>query len=386
MASSTLLNGVGSNTQLSVWPFYLQRNGVGDELYGAFSAASNLFAILARATSGKLGNINESLPFTVAVLASTGMMFIFAFIPNSLGIALGMILSASSMALLLVGRTILVGRYPRNNSLATTNALLITLGNIGLVVGVAMGAFIFPFSGYFILFLIGGIVCALSVLGAIWLPQRSTSRASRFRILNFRHASSPLRRFYVATCLDTFSWNLALPFFAITPARIFQVTQADIALIQACMFGASTATNVVFAVLSDRFWGRRFLLAASEMLGIVTLVVYLLAPNVAPIFLSAALMGLVFSTWNPVTSAYISEASTSRELNENVGTWQTLTAIVRVPAPIIGGYLAQQWFPRAPYLVALFLVSATGFYIQRYLKEPKSEIRAKTRGKVLPTR
>jgi MFS family permease len=152
------------------------------------------------------------------------------------------------------------------------------------------------------------------------------------------------------------------------------------------MFGASTATNVVFAILSDRFWGRRSLLAASEMLGIVTLVVYLLAPNVTPIFLSAALMGLVFSTWTPVTSAYISEASTAKELNENVGTWQTLTALVRVPAPIIGGYLAQQWFPRAPYLVALFLVSVTGFYIQRYLKEPKSEVIAKGRGKVLPTR
>ncbi len=146
------------------------------------------------------------------------------------------------------------------------------------------------------------------------------------------------------------------------------------------MFGASTATNVVFAALSDRFWGRRSFPVASEMLGIVTIVVYLLAPNVTPIYVSAALMGLVFSTWNPVTSVYVSEALTKKELNENVGTWQTLTALVWVPAPIIGGYLARQWFPRAPYLVALFLVSATGFYIQRYLKEPKSEVRAKGRG------
>jgi hypothetical protein len=102
-------------------------------------------------------------------------------------------------------------------------------------------------------------------------------------------------------------------------------------------------------------------------------------------FLFSGSNGTLFSTWNPVTSAYISEASTTKELNENVGTWQTLTALVRVTAPVIGGYLAQQWFPRAPYLVALFLVSVTGLYIQRYLKEPKPGIRAKGRG-ILSTR
>ena len=167
-----------------------------------------------------------------------------------------------------------------------------------------------------------------------------------------------------------------MPFFAITPAHIFQVKQTDIALIQSLMFGASTATNVVFAVLSDRLWGRKSLLVASETLGIVMLIVYLLAPSVQPIFLAAILMGLVLSTWNPVTSAYVSEASTKHELNENVGTWQTLTSIIRVPSPIIGGYLAQHWFPRAPYLVAIFFVGAAAIYIQRYLKEPSLKVKA----------
>lgn len=162
-----------------------------------------------------------------------------------------------------------------------------------------------------------------------------------------------------------------MPFFAITPARIFHVTQDDIALIQTLIFGASTATNVFFAALSDRLWGRKSLLATSEGLGIVTLGLYLIAPNVQPIFIAALLMGLVGASWGPIVSAYVSEASSAEQLHDNVGTWMTLTALARVPAPIIGGYLAEHWFPRAPYLVSLFLVAVAALYIQNYLKEPK---------------
>jgi len=369
LGTSAFLNGVGSNTQLSVWPFYLQRNGVGDELYGAFTTISNLFAILARAVSGKLANGNESLPYLIAMLASTGMMFVLAFVPSPLGILVGTVLAAAAMALIAVGRTILVGRDSGKAPLATRNALLATLSNLGLIIGVILGTSVFSLSSYFGIFLIGGIICLLGVGASIWLPRGSTVAKPGLRVINIRRASSSLRRFYFANCLDAFSWNLALPFFAITPARIFQVTQTDIALIQTLMFGASLATNVVFAIISDKVSGRKSMLAASEALGVVTLVVYVLAPSIWPIFAAAFLMGLANSSWGPVTAAYVSEASSAEELNENVGTWQTLAAIVRVPAPIIGGYLAQHWFPRAPYLVASFFVGATAIYIQRYLRE-----------------
>ncbi len=371
LSASTFLNSVGSNIQLGIWPFYLQRNNVGDELYGAFSTASSLFGILARAASAKLGSVSESLPFAAGLLASTGMMLIYAFLPSSLGIAIGMSLSAVSMALVMVGRTTLVGRDAQSKRLATTYAILITLANIGLIVGTNLGSSTFPFSNYMTLFLIGGLACFLGlVIALFWLPRASVPSKSGFGVLKLSGISPTLRRFYIATCLDSFSWSIAGPFFSITPARIFQVTTNDIALIQTLMFGASTATNVVFAALSDRLWGRKSLLATSEVLGVIMLGLYLIAPNVQPIFVSALLMGLVISSWGPIVSAYVSEASSTEELQDNVGTWMTLTALVRVPAPIIGGFLAENWFPRAPYLVSLILVAAAALYIQKYVKEP----------------
>lgn len=374
LSTSTFLNGVGSNLQLSIWPFYLKQNNVGDELYGAISTTTSLFAILARAASVKLGSLSESLPFAVALMASTSMMVIYALLPSPLGIAIGMTLSAISQALIIVGRTTLVGRDSQSAKLATAFAVLITLGNFGLIVGTILGALVFPFSNYLLVFVLGGLICFIGLAAAlIWLPRRPVLSRSRFGVVRLSEASSTLKRFYMATCLDSFSWSIASPFFAITPARIFQVTQDDIALISTLQFGAATATNLIFGALSDRLWGRKSLLAVSELMGVVTLGIYVAAPSVQPIFISALLMGLVISSWGPIVSAYVNEASTSEELHDNVGTWTTLTALVRVPAPLIGGYLAEHWFPRAPYLVALILVAGTAFYIQKYLQEPESE-------------
>jgi MFS family permease len=373
LSTSTFLNGVGSNIQLGIWPFYLQRNNIGDELYGAFSTTSSLFGILARALSTRMGTVSESLPFAVGLMASTAMMLTYAFLPSSIGIVIGMSLLTVSQALIIVGRTTLVGRGAQGKGLATSYAILITLGNFGLIVGTNLGASIFGFSDYLTVFLVGGVVCFIGLAAALlWLPRGSIHSKSRFGVIKLGGISSTLRGFYLATCFDAFSWSIASPFFAITPAHIFQVTQGDIALIQTLEFGAATATNLVFGALSDRLWGRKSLLAISEGFGVLALGLYVIAPNVQPIFASALLMGLVISSWGPVVSAYVSEASTADELHDNVGTWTTLTALVRIPAPIIGGYLAERWFPRAPYLVALFLVAGTALYIQKYLKEPGS--------------
>lgn len=370
LSASTFLNGVGSNIQLGIWPFYLQQNRVGDELYGAFSTASNVFGILARLVSAKLGSVSESLPFGIGLGASVVMMLVLAYVPTPLGIAISLSLSAASTALVIVGRTTLVGRDSQSTRLATTYAVLITLTNVGLILGTNLGAFVFPFSNYATVFLIGASACFVALAALLWLPHVKVPSTSRFGVLRIRGTSQSLRRFYTATCIDSFSWSICMPFFAITPARIFQVTQGDIALIQTLMYGGSTATYVLFAILSDRLWGRSSLLAISEGLGVVTLGLYLFAPNIQPIFISALLMGLVISSWGPIVSAYVSEASTVKELHDNVGTWMTLTALVRVPAPIIGGYLAEHWFPRAPYLVSIVLVAIAALYIQRYLKEP----------------
>lgn len=278
------------------------------------------------------------------------------------------------MALVMVGRTTLVGRKGPNERLATSYAILITLANIGLIVGTNVGAFIFPFTDYVAVFLLGASLCLTGlVIAILTLPRASVPSRTGFGVMKLEKVSPVLKRFYVATCLDSFSWSIAGPFFSITPARIFHVTQADIALIQTLMFGASTATNVVFATLSDRLWGRKSLLLLSEGLGVAMFALYVLSPNIQPIFLSAVLMGMVISSWGPIVSAYVSEVSTREELNDNVGTWMTLTALVRVPAPMIGGYLAERLFPRAPYVVSLFLVAGTALYIQKSLREPVAE-------------
>ena len=49
----------------------------------------------------------------------------------------------------------------------------------------------------------------------------------------------------------------------------------------------------------------------------------------------------------------------------------TVTAIARIPGPFIGSDLAENWHPKAPYLLALPFVALLALIIQMILIEPK---------------
>jgi hypothetical protein len=49
----------------------------------------------------------------------------------------------------------------------------------------------------------------------------------------------------------------------------------------------------------------------------------------------------------------------------------TVTAIARIPGPFIGSDLAENWHPKAPYLLALPFVAVLALIIQMILIEPK---------------
>ena len=110
---------------------------------------------------------------------------------------------------------------------------------------------------------------------------------------------------------------------------------------------------------------------ASELLGLGAWGIFLLAPTVSLLYVSALLMGLVLSTWGPIVQAYVTEVTGPEAMQDTVATWTTLNAIARVPGPLIGGLLADLWFPKAPMLVCLPFIAATAIVIQRFVKEPQ---------------
>jgi hypothetical protein len=49
----------------------------------------------------------------------------------------------------------------------------------------------------------------------------------------------------------------------------------------------------------------------------------------------------------------------------------TVNAIAKIPGPFIGGYFADIWHPKTPYLIALPLIALAAVIIQLVLVEPK---------------
>jgi len=49
----------------------------------------------------------------------------------------------------------------------------------------------------------------------------------------------------------------------------------------------------------------------------------------------------------------------------------TVTALARIPGPFIGGFFAEVWHPKAPYMIALPVVAILAVIIQVMVIEPK---------------
>ena len=375
---ASFLNSVGSNLQSSVWPFYLQLSNVSEATYGLFSTISSLAGIVTRSVGAQLSIRGESLTLAVGTLASTCAMLVYALAPSHATILLGMILASVSMALVMMGRTLLVRSSTSSERRATSYGVVGTLSNVGMVAATNLGVVMFVVLGYSQLFIIGAEISSLALLTSLALPRKKAKAAegSLLPLSMLRKASPALRRFYLATALDSFSWAIASPFFTITPATIFSATKEQIALMHTLIWGTAIATNIVVASISDRIGSRRGMMVFSEGLGVACFALYVLAQSIYPLYLCAILFGLVIVTWSPITSAYITEIAGHGEVHEAVGTWMTVTAVARIPGPFIGGFLSEAWYPRAPYLVALPLVAVLALIIERTLIEPRHPARA----------
>lgn len=374
---ASFLNSVGSNLQSSVWPFYLQLSNVSEATYGLFSTISSLAGIVTRSVGAQLSIRGESLTLAVGTLASTCAMLVYALAPGPATILLGMILASVSMALVMMGRTLLVRSATSPERRATSYGVVGTLSNVGMVAATNLGVVIFAALGYSQLFIVGAGISSLALLTSLTLPRKKAKAAegSLLPLSMLRKASPALRRFYLATALDSFSWSIASPFFTITPAIIFSATKEQIALMHTLIWGTAIATNIMVASISDRIGSRRGMMVFSEGLGAACFALYVLAQSIYPLYLCAILFGLVIVTWSPITSAYITEIAGQGEIHEAVGTWMTVTAVARIPGPFIGGFLAEAWYPRAPYLVALPLVAVLALIIERTLIETKHPAR-----------
>jgi len=374
---ASFLNSIGSNLQSSVWPFYLQLSNVSEATYGLFSTISSLAGIVTRSVGAQLSIRGESLTLVAGTLASACAMLVYAFAPSSVTILLGMILASVSMALVMMGRTLLIRSATSSERRATSYGVVGTLSNIGMVVATTLGVVAFATLGYGQLFILGAGISSLALLTSLSIPRKKAiaTEGSLLPLSMLRKASPTLRRFYLATALDSFSWAIATPFFTITPATIFSATKEQIALMYTLVWGTAIATNIMVASISDKIGSRRGMMVFSEGLGVACFALYVLAQSIYPLYLCAILFGLVIVTWGPITSAYITEVAGHGEIHEAVGTWMTVTAIARIPGPFIGGFLAEAWYPRAPFLVAVPLVAVLALIIERTLIEPKHPVR-----------
>lgn len=166
---------------------------------------------------------------------------------------------------------------------------------------------------------------------------------------------SRLIGFYVFAIVMTVSWSMQLSIFFGMVYDTYHLTYSQLG----AMYTAACIVKALFQLPAGKFidkYGRKRILLLSEITGFVVLTGYLFSQSFPGFLLSYALFGLFSSLFNPAYLAYLSDAAPTEERAKTIGDLNALKGLIALPAPMIGGFLYDQFGFHAPILANFTLL------------------------------
>lgn len=347
----------------------VEKAGVDSASYGEFLTIGSILSVFVRymiliANSlgwiALTGAIFSAISSSVLLTGYTYYSILSSTVLQSVG-------SATSM----MGRGLLTGMEVPKNSKGLFTASMMSVGQLGLILGVNLGLFLFFISGDYTQALIVCIfLSAVSILLLFpWLKIKLSKRRITPKLLIPK--SSLARRLIFIACLDAFVWGGVFGFVFILAPPYLGASEADIGLARTVMIGLMIPLNVAFGILSDKFRMRKNLLVISEFVGSISLLYYALYRSPFTIVVFGLLMGVVASTWGPVIIVLFTEMTQKEELGEVLSSWSILTGISRTIYPIIGGEIILEFGVPFFFELSSLLLFAVSASIATLVKEPR---------------
>jgi MFS transporter, DHA1 family, multidrug resistance protein len=182
---------------------------------------------------------------------------------------------------------------------------------------------------------------------------------------------------------------IMLGFGIIIPIMPFYITSfgaggSDLGLLMAIFSLMQFIFSPIWGNLSDRY-GRKKILMLGALGNALSMLMFGLAPNLAWMFVSRALAGMLSSATLPTAMAYISDSTTDRDRGQGMGIIGAAMGVGMVLGPGLGGWMGKINLS-APFYLAAGLSLVAMLLMQLFLPETLSveaqaEARAATDGK-----
>ncbi len=198
------------------------------------------------------------------------------------------------------------------------------------------------------------------------LEANHLSGTSRFSIGAALRLSPGLGRLILPFAMDSFSFGLSGSIIYGIWAKNFGLSATDIGLI----VGTLSVSIVVSQYAAARLLlktGPRKSLALSELLTVLVLVGWLVAPTLPVLIILAVVFGVAIATWVPALSSLIMKVAPVEERGTVGGKLAFYRGIIGVPAPFIGGLLFSYFGYSLPVTLSLLGEALTTVAILRLI-------------------
>ncbi len=181
----------------------------------------------------------------------------------------------------------------------------------------------------------------------------------------------------LVVCAGTFmsmvGFGMIFPFFPLY-AELFGATPAQIGMI-ASMFALSrTILATPFGALSDRY-GRKISMMTGFLLYSVSMSLFAFAQNVYHLFVFRGLQGVASAMVWPSAQAIIADSTVQKDRGRAMAYFSASWTVSLIIGPAFGGFLAQLYGYKAPFLIAAGIMIPIIVLIRSYVSETiKSEV------------
>lgn len=364
-----LVRSAGANFLMNLTRNYnsIYTSGLGADpiTLGSLSSVSAAVNMLISMPSGWLSDVyGLKKVMGIGMAIQVLMIAFYAFAKDWTWILMAMVLSPFTMALMFRSQTVMMSNGLRDEDRATGFGLRQIVGQIiGITAPIPAALLVNYFGGlnvegirplYFVR-MIGLAVLYVYVYTKITdVPTQPRQEKSSY-IQDFKEVMTSgkgLKAWIGVGCLGSMVWGIMEPFTFLYAA---DVKGAD-PLTLGIMTTVSTLAIIIFSLPVNRFAdtrGRKFTILVMRPALYVWMVMTVLAPSPSWLIVAWIFRGIGMSSMAYDTMAL--ELVPAGQRGRWLGITNTFSAIIRVPAPIIGGILYRGGNPGAIFLIALFI-------------------------------
>jgi len=196
--------------------------------------------------------------------------------------------------------------------------------------------------GYRLVFFIGIFMETICLVLILLLLRESLERnitsSCKELLTNLIPKSKTLKRLYLIVALDSFTWCIGTSLFYGFLVEWFKFREIELGLLSSIFTLSWTITQIPAGKIVDKY-GSKTAMIFSELMGISTLALWLIAKDFTTFIVSEILFGITPALWIPALNTYIAEKAPKDRVSGTLGGVSAFRGLISFPAPYIGGYL-----------------------------------------------